>query len=154
MTIFIQQNWRSPHRSLFFYTVKNAQINDINILNALNTYVITAIDEHWDTECLIVQKVEASDFKDSGEYCHKLFSSPYMCRTCFYLLFFIHDWHALTLRPTCLFTYAYLVFTLCFTCVHFKANTPSYLFKPVVRHLYSLAFHWEFYRSYSEIAWP
>ena len=67
--------------------------------------------------------------------------SFHMCTPCFYLLFFIYDRHALTLRPTCLFTYAYLIFTLHFTCVHLKANTPSHLFKPVVRCLYSLAFH-------------
>ena len=30
--------------------------------------------------------------------------------------------------------YAYLIFTLCFTCVCLKANTP-YFFKPVVRQL-------------------
>ena len=65
----------------------------------------------------------------------------HMCTPCFHLLFFIYDWHVVTLRPTCLFTYAYLIFTLHFTCVCLKANTPSYLFKPVVRCLYSLAFH-------------
>ena len=49
------------------------------------------------------------------------------------------------------FSYVYLIFTLCFTCVCLKANTLLYLFKPVVKHLCSLAFHWEFYHSYSEL---
>ena len=48
------------------------------------------------------------------------------------------------------FPYVHLIFTLCFTCVHLKANTFLYLFKPAVRQLYSLTFHWEFYCSYSE----
>ena len=39
------------------------------------------------------------------------------------------------------FPYDYPLSTLCFTCVHLKANTFPYLFKPVVRQLYSLAFH-------------
>ena len=33
------------------------------------------------------------------------------------------------------FLYVDLIFTLCFTCVHLKANTFLYLFKPVVRQL-------------------
>ena len=58
--------------------------------------------------------------------------------------------HAFSLKLTCLFTYVYLIFTLCFTCVHLKANTPFDLFKPVIRHLYSLAFYWESYHSKPE----
>ena len=52
------------------------------------------------------------------------------------------------LQPTCIhpkanmpFTHVYLIFALCFTCVHLKANTLLYLSKSVVRQLYSLAFH-------------
>ena len=80
------------------------------------------------------------------------YAIPLLLRTLFLL------WHMLTMLfpslfhiwSTCIslkadmpFTYVYHIFTLCFTCVHLKANTPLYLFKPVVRHLYSLAFHWE-----------
>ena len=72
------------------------------------------------------------------------------CWTCFYLLFFIYDQTCFYLKANMPFTYVHHIFTLCFTCVCLKANTPSYLFKPVVRQLYSLAFHWEFYYSYSE----
>ena len=49
--------------------------------------------------------------------------------------------HALLLMFT-------LLSTLCFTCVHLKANTFLYLFKPIVRQLYSLAFHSEIQHSY------
>ena len=65
----------------------------------------------------------------------------YMCTPCFTLLFFIYDQHAFTLRQTCILLMFTLLFTLCFTCVCLKANTFLYLFKPVVRQLYSLAFH-------------
>ena len=73
-----------------------------------------------------------------------------MCRTCFHWLFFIYDRTCIHLKANMPFTYVYHIFTLCFTCVGLEVNTPSYLFKPVVRQLYSLAFHWEFYHSYSE----
>ena len=65
----------------------------------------------------------------------------HMCTPCFHLFFFIYDRHAFTLRQTCLLSMFTLLFTLCFTCVHLKANTFLYLFKPAVRQLYSLAFH-------------
>ena len=77
----------------------------------------------------------------SAHYCYKFFSSFTTCRTCFYLLFFIYDRHAFTTRQTCLSLMFISLSTLCFTCVCLKANTFLYLFKPVVRQLYSLAFH-------------
>ena len=99
---FIQQNQRSPHLSPSSYIVKNALINDINTLNVYNTYVITAINKHQDTEFLTVQEVEAGDFNHSGGYCYKLFFFCHMCLPCSSLLFFICDWHAFTFRQTCL----------------------------------------------------
>ena len=61
-----------------------------------------------------------------------------MCSpTLFHFLF-----TSITSRKTCLLL---MFFTSCFTCVCLKANTFFYLFKPVVRWVYSLAFHWESY---------
>ena len=69
--------WNQPflHQSPSSYIVKNTLINNISTLNVHNTYAITAIDERWDTECLTVQEVEASDFNHSGGYCYEFFSS-------------------------------------------------------------------------------
>ena len=75
MMTFSQQNQLSLCQFLFFYIVKNAKINDINISNVLNTYAIIVTNKHQDTECLIVQDVEAGDFNHSGGYCYKLFFS-------------------------------------------------------------------------------
>ena len=68
--------------------------------------------------------------------CYEIFFF-YMCLSCVCLVFFISLLHALTSRQTCLL---HMFFTSCFTCVHLKANTFLYLFKQVVRQLYSLAF--------------
>ena len=68
-----------------------------------------------------------------------LFSN--MCPTCIYLPFFISDQTCIYLKANMPFTYVHPIFTLCFTCVHLKASTFLYIFKPVVRQLYSLAFH-------------
>ena len=148
---FTLWNWPFLHWSSSSYIVKNALIDDINTLNVHNTYVIIAINKLRDTEFLIAWDVEAGDFNHSGGYCYKFFPSSTTCRTCFYRLFFIYDRTCIHLKASMPFTYVYHIFILCFTCVCLKANTPSSLFKPVVRQLYSLAFHWEFYCSHSEL---
>ena len=66
----------SLHQSHSSYIVKNALIDDTNITNVHNIYVIIAINELWDTEYLTVWKdIEASDFNHSGGYCYEFFSS-------------------------------------------------------------------------------
>ena len=77
----------------------------------------------------------------SDQGCYKLFFFFYTCLPCSSLLFFIYDWHAFTSRQTCLLHmstsflhYALHMFTS-------RLTHSLYLFKPVVRQLYSLAFH-------------
>ena len=113
----------------FLYIVKNVKTDDTNTLNALNTYVIIVTNEHQCTRCLIVQNIEASDFNHSGGYCYKLFFLLNIHSPCFHLLFFISSWHVFT---SLLYSVSH-VFALRLT--HF-----FYLFKLVVRPLYSLAF--------------
>ena len=73
--------------------------------------------------------------------CYEPFFSLTCVQHAFAYLFFIYDQTCIYLKANMSLTYVYLIFTLCFTCVHLKANTFLYLFKPVVRQLYSLAFH-------------
>ena len=123
------------------YIVKNALIDDINTLNVHNTYAITATNEHWDTECLIVQNIEASDFNHSGGYCYELFFFSHTCLPCSSLLFFIYDQHAFTSRQTCLLHMFTLFLQYALHVFASRLTHSLYLFKPVVRQLYSLAFH-------------
>ena len=75
-------------------------------------------------------------------WCYKLFFFFDTCSPCFSILFFIYDRQAaFTTRQTCLLhmTTSSLPYVL-----HVFASrlTPFFhLFKPVVRQLYSLAFH-------------
>ena len=77
----------------------------------------------------------------SDQGCYKLFFFFYTCLPCSSLLFFIYDQHAFTSRQTCLLHmstsflhYALHMFTS-------RLTHSLYLFKAVVRQLYSLAFH-------------
>ena len=90
---------------------------------------------HWVSDC---PRSWSWWLQHSGGYCYETFSFFYMCLPCVCLLFFISLLHALTSRQTCLL---HMFFTSCFTCVCLKVNTFLYLFKPVVRQVYSLAFH-------------
>ena len=77
---------------------------------------------------------------------HRVLRTPFLLWHMLTMLFtsLFHIWSTcISLKADMPFTYVYHIFTLCFTCVCLKANTPLYLFKPAVRHLYSLAFHWE-----------
>ena len=84
-TTFTLQSRPSPHQSPSSYTVKNAPIDDINTMNVHSTFVITAIDEHRDTEYLtvLIGIIEVGDFNHSGGYCYELFASL----TCAYHVF-------------------------------------------------------------------
>ena len=141
-TTFILQSRPSPHQSPASYIVKNAPIDDISTTNVHNTFVTTVIDELQDTKCLIVQiDIEASDFKHSGGYCYKLFSFFNMRLPYPLLLFFIYNLHAFSTRLTCLL-YMFTSFLHHVLHVFASRQTPVFdLFKPVVRHLYSLAIH-------------
>ena len=123
---FTLQSQPFPHQSPSSYIVKNALIDNINIMNVHNTYVIIAIDELWDTKCLTVWKdIEASDFNHSGGYCYELFFFFDTCLPCFLLLFFIYDWHAFPLRLTCLL---HMFTTFLPYVLHVFASRPTHLF--------------------------
>ena len=79
--------------------------------------------------------------KESLCFCYELFSSLTHVYHAFLLLFFIYDQHAFSLRLTCLL---HMLAILLPYVLHVFASRPTpvfYLFKPVVRWLYSLAFH-------------
>ena len=141
-TTFTLQSRPFPCKSLSSYIVKNAQIDDISTTNVHNTYAIIAINELQDTGYLTVwTDIEAGDFNHSGGYCYELFSFSTCVYHAFLFLFFISDQHTFSLRLTCLLhmfdmllPYALHVFASGLTPVFYQ-------FKPVVRQLYSLAFH-------------
>ena len=123
-TTFTQQSQPFPPQFCFSYTVKSVQTENINTLNVPNTSMIIVIDEHQDTEYLIVTRFEAGDFNHSGDIVTNFLFST-MCMTCFYRLFFIYDRTCIFLKADMPFTYAYHTFTIYFTCVCLEANTPS-----------------------------
>ena len=130
---FTQQSQPSPHQSHSFYIAKNVKINNINILNVLNTSVITVTNKHQCTGCLIVQSIEVGDFNHSGGYCYELFFSSNMCILCICFPFFISFQHVSTCRTTCVL----LMFTMLLPSVlhvfALRLTHVSYIFKPVVR---------------------
>ena len=146
---FTLQSQPSPHRSLSSCIVKNAPIDDINIMNVPNTFAITAIDEHQGTEypTVLTGIIEVGDFNHSGGYCYELFfSSTCVCHAFHFSFLFTNymhfprGWHAFIYVSTSFLPYGLHVFT--------ARRTPVlYLFKSVVERLYSVAIHWEFYCS-------
>ena len=88
-TIFTLRSRPSPHQSRSSCIVKNAQIDDINIMNVPNTFAITAIDEHRDTEypTALIDIIEVGDFNHSGGYCYEFFSSLTHADHAFYFSF-------------------------------------------------------------------
>ena len=148
-TTFTLLSRPSPHQSLSYCIAKNAPIDDINTMNVHSTFAITAIDEHQDTEYPIVLTgiIEVGDFNHSGGYCYELFSSLTCAGHAFYSSFlfmnYMHlpqGWHA--------FIHELTSFLPCVLHVFTARRTPVlYLFKSVVERLYSVAIHWEFYRS-------
>ena len=134
MTISTQQNPPFLHQFPSYYIVKNAKTDDTNTSNALNTYVIIVTNKCQCTGCLIVQNVEASDFNHSGGYCYKLFFSSLHVYTMLLLTIF----HFLLTCVSLMFT------LLLYHVLHVFTSRPTHflhIFKPVVRQLYSLAFH-------------
>ena len=77
VTTFTLQSRPSPHQSRSSCIVKNALIDDINIMNVPSTFAIIAIDEHRDTEypTALTGIIEVGDFNHSGGYCYEPFSS-------------------------------------------------------------------------------
>ena len=142
VTTFTLQSQPFPCQSLSSYIVKNAQMDDISTTNVHNTYAIIAIDKPQDIECLTVYRdIEAGDFNHSGGYCYELLFFFDTCLPCLLLFFFIYNWHAFSLRLTCLL-HMFAILLLYVLHVFASRLTPVfYLFKPIVRRLYSLAFH-------------
>ena len=145
-TTFTPQSRPSPHQSHSSCIVKNALINDISTMNVYNTSAITAINERRDIEyrTALIGIIEVDDFNHSGGYCYEFFSTLTRADHAFYFSFsfmiYMHypqGWHAFIHIPTSFLPYVLHVFTSWLTYFF-------YLFKPVVRWLYSLAFHWEF----------
>ena len=73
-TTFTPLSRPSPHQSRSSCTVKNALIDNINIMNVHNTSAITAIDERRDIEyqTALIGIIEIGDFNHSGGYCYEL----------------------------------------------------------------------------------
>ena len=83
-------------------------------MNVLNTFAITAIDEHRDTKypTALIDIIEVGDFNHSGGYCYELLFFSYTCLPCFFLSLFIYDRTDVYHKANMPFTYAYLTFTL------------------------------------------
>ena len=145
-TTFTPPSRPFPHQSRSSCIVKNALIDDINTMNVHNTSAIIVIDERRDIKyrTALTGIIEVGDFNYSGGYCYELLSSLTHADHAFSFYFSSMIKQMLTIRQACLLhmhtsllPYDLHVFTSWLT--HF-----FYLFKPVVRRLYSLAFHWEF----------
>ena len=86
------------------------------------------------------QKMKTLD-KMIPQECYELFFSFDTCLPSLSLLFFIYDRQSFTTRQTCL-SHMFILFLPYVLHVFASRPTPSsYLFKPVARQLYSLAFH-------------
>ena len=139
--ISTQQNRPFPLQSCFSYIVKSVQTKNINTLSVPNTSVIIAIDEHQDTEYLIVPEFEAGDFNHSRGYCYKPFSSLQYAYHAFTNPFSYMIKHAFPSRLTCLLHMITIPLPLVLHVFASRLTHLPYLFRPVVRQLYSLAFH-------------